>query len=323
VVCQWLRDAGVDHDVALPPGVPGGVDWRAVDPAHYSHLAFVCGPFLETWPIPEFLDRLKGLKLLGLNLSMVEPEGRRFHLLLERDGPRSARPDLAFAGASAAVPVVGIVLADHQPEYGNRGMHAEAAGLVRELIASRAMSAVPVDTGLASGALGPSPYPRPPAPPGQDGLVRLLLRHGARLAGEVLPSGPRGLARRLASILAPRENNAGLRTAAEVEALLARMDVVVTTRLHGLVLALKNGVPALALDPIRGGAKMARQAATLGWPHVLAVEEADAASMASAFERCLTPEARELAAACARRGREGVNAVRDRLLAEWRTAGPP
>src|SRR5262249_15620796 len=42
------------------------------------------------------------------------------------------------------------------------------------------------------------------------------------------------------------ENATGLRTAAEVESLIARVDLMVTTRLHGMVLALKNGVPALA-----------------------------------------------------------------------------
>ena len=49
-----------------------------------------------------------------------------------------------------------------------------------------------------------------------------------------------------------------LRTAEEVESLIARMDVVLTTRLHGLVLALKHGVPVVAIDPIAGGAKLRR-----------------------------------------------------------------
>src|SRR5262249_42294236 len=35
-------------------------------------------------------------------------------------------------------------------------------------------------------------------------------------------------------------NETGLRTPSEVETLIARMDVVLTTRLHGLVLAIKN-----------------------------------------------------------------------------------
>ncbi len=58
-------------------------------------------------------------------------------------------------------------------------------------------------------------------------------------------------------------------TAAQVEGVIRRADVVVTTRLHGLVLALKNGVPALAVNPVAGGAKVAAQAAAWGWPVLL------------------------------------------------------
>ena len=53
-------------------------------------------------------------------------------------------------------------------------------------------------------------------------------------------------------------------TAAQVEAVIARADVVVTTRLHGLVLALKQGVPVLAVDPVAGGAKVADAGRGLG-----------------------------------------------------------
>ena len=49
-------------------------------------------------------------------------------------------------------------------------------------------------------------------------------------------------------------------TAAQVESLLRRLDAVVSSRLHGMVLALKNGVPVVALDPVDGGAKVAAQA---------------------------------------------------------------
>ena len=70
------------------------------------------------------------------------------------------------------------------------------------------------------------------------------------------------------------------------------MDVVLTTRLHGLVLALKNGVPAVAVDPIAGGAKVRRQAETLGWPHVFTADDVTAAAVRDALEQCLTPDAR-------------------------------
>jgi hypothetical protein len=54
--------------------------------------------------------------------------------------------------------------------------------------------------------------------------------------------------------------------------LLRRLDLVVTTQPHGLVLALRNGVPALAVDPVPGGRVLAR-AARLHWPAVLSAPD--------------------------------------------------
>ena len=61
------------------------------------------------------------------------------------------------------------------------------------------------------------------------------------------------------------------RRPAELEAVIRRLDLVVTTRLHGLVLALKNGVPGLAVDPVAGGAKVAAQAQAWVWPATMTV----------------------------------------------------
>ena len=83
-------------------------------------------------------------------------------------------------------------------------------------------------------------------------------------------------------------------TPGQVESAIARTDVVVTTRLHGLVLALKNGVPALAIDPVAGGAKVAGQAAAWDWP-VLLPGAGDPALDRSELDRrwawCLSPAA--------------------------------
>ncbi|HIY41350.1 MAG TPA: polysaccharide pyruvyl transferase family protein [Candidatus Nocardiopsis merdipullorum] len=54
----------------------------------------------------------------------------------------------------------------------------------------------------------------------------------------------------------------------QFDSLIHRTDLVVTTRLHGLVLALRNGVPALAVDPVTGGAKVAAQGRAWNWPVV-------------------------------------------------------
>ncbi|MEU9517638.1 polysaccharide pyruvyl transferase family protein [Streptomyces sp. NPDC048224] len=61
-------------------------------------------------------------------------------------------------------------------------------------------------------------------------------------------------------------------TPAQLEAVLSRLDLVVTDRLHGLVLALRAGVPVLAVDPVEGGAKVTAQARACGWPALLPAE---------------------------------------------------
>jgi len=107
---------------------------------------------------------------------------------------------------------------------------------------------------------------------------------------------------------------ATLRSAAEAESLIARMDAVVTTRLHGLVLALRAGVPAVAIDPIAGGAKVLRQAGALGWPHALPADELSDARLREALDCCLSAEGREAARACGERAVYAMGDIRERFL---------
>jgi hypothetical protein len=93
-------------------------------------------------------------------------------------------------------------------------------------------------------------------------------------------------------------NGTELRNAAEVESLIARMDLVVTTRLHGMVLALKNQIPAVVIDPIAGGAKIQRQATTLGWHPLFTVDALSDEALQLAFDECLTESARVRAMEC-------------------------
>jgi hypothetical protein len=111
-------------------------------------------------------------------------------------------------------------------------------------------------------------------------------------------------------------NTTGLRTAAQVESLIARTDVVLTTRLHGTVLALKNGIPALAVDPVGGGGKIRRQAEALGWPVVLAADDLDDAALGVALDYCLTAKARAKASTCAERALAVLRGARDEFLAD-------
>jgi hypothetical protein len=113
-------------------------------------------------------------------------------------------------------------------------------------------------------------------------------------------------------------NRSGLRTPGEVETAIACRDLVVTTRLHGLVLAVKNGVPAMAIDPIPGGGKLTRQARSIEWPLILAAD-APAEELERAFDHGLTPEARRLAARSRDLARVALGSVRRRFIEAMRS----
>jgi hypothetical protein len=113
-------------------------------------------------------------------------------------------------------------------------------------------------------------------------------------------------------------NAAGLRTPDEVEALISRMDVVLTTRLHGLVLALKNGIPAIAIDAIAGGAKVTSQAGVLDWPFAFTVDSLTDQALRQAFDDALSEEGHRLALAAADRAREILKTLPSDVVAAVR-----
>ncbi|MEI6948730.1 polysaccharide pyruvyl transferase family protein [Paraflavisolibacter sp. H34] len=164
------------------------------------------------------------------------------------------------------------------------------------------------------------------APPPRVPVAGLILVHpqkeyGKRALHEQANTAIDRLTRRHEMSIVPidtalEQNAGGLRTPGEVEALIARMDVVLTTRLHGTVLALKNGVPVVPIDPIAGGAKIARQVHTLEWPLLFVAGQLDDALLDNAYAYCLTEEARALARSCALRARHRVEAVRNHLVTD-------
>jgi hypothetical protein len=267
VACDWLREAGYPHEVALAPHFGDGVAWRETDPQRYSHVIFVCGPFGNGEPVTEFLRHFAGRPLIGLDLSMLDSleNWNPFDMLWERDSDRAARPDLSFLCRQPKVPVVGLCLAHRQKEYGARGRHDEANQALRCLLDGRELAVVPIDTRL-------------------------------------------------------EDNAGGLRTAAQVESLLARMDAVATTRLHGMVLALKNGVPALAIDPVAGGAKVRRQAESVGWPIIFDSATLEQRVLKQAFDDCLSDTARAEACRCTQSAVGTISDVRQEFIAAMERA---
>ncbi|MEJ7769672.1 MAG: polysaccharide pyruvyl transferase family protein [Chitinophagaceae bacterium] len=262
-VCGWLEKANITYEVAVADAFPypGGVNWQTVDPAKYTDLLFVCGPFGNGWPVTDLLARFADCRLIGLNLTLIQPleEWNPFTILYERDSSATSNPDISIYAPPPQVPVVGVILITKQDEYGKRDQHEKAHEAIKHLTDNREMSIVHIDTALEN-------------------------------------------------------NTGGLRTPGEIESLIARMDIVITTRLHGTVLALKNGVPVIPIDSVTGGAKLSRQVKTLEWPILINVEELNDKILKEAFEFCLSKEAKIKAKECASKAKNKINRIRKHLI---------
>ena len=260
LACNWLAEAGQAFDIALAPPFPSGVRWEDVNPADYSHLVFVCGPFGNGPPVDEMLRRFAHCDLIGLDLTMLDPltTWNPFTSLFERDSDRVCRPDLALAADVPPTPIVGLVLIHPQPEYGQRDLHAMANSSLEQVASELDCARLRIDTRLDV-------------------------------------------------------NSEGLRSPGEVLAFFRAADVVLTTRLHGLVLALLSGTPAVVVDPVGGGAKVSRQAEALDWPWCFPAD-VSSATLRLALQECLRPEARGVAHAARQRGQLILADVHDQFV---------
>jgi hypothetical protein len=251
LITKKLLDAGLAYDIAYAPSFEKGISWEKTRAAEYSHVIFICGPFGNGWPVNDFLDHFAGSKMIGINLSMLQPldQWNPFDLLYERDSDQNKLPDLALLSERPKVPVVGLILSHVQKEYGARAKQEDVHSALEKALSRREMSLVRIDTHIIG-------------------------------------------------------NQYKLRSAAEIESLIAKMDFVITTRLHGMVLALKNEVPAIAIDPIEGGAKISRQAAILEWPLVIKTHEFSVHQLSKAVDFAMTREAKTLARQAKKRGQK-------------------
>lgn len=262
-VARWLADAGVPADIAVSAGFrrPGEVALDAIDPRVYGSLIFVCGP-AAGGPVERLFARFNHCPRIAVDVSVVEGTARLTPVrVIARDSPAEANPDLSLWAQTTPTPVVGVIRAHAQPEYGTQQRHAVAHAALDRLLVGSDVAVIGLDTRLD------------PKSPGH------------------------------------------CRTPDQLVSAIARVDATVTTRLHGLALSLKAGVPVLAIDPIAGGGKVVRQARALGWPAVQTADALDHDRLAAQLRWCLSDEARRCAGEVLLRtdGREPV--LRGRLLA--------
>lgn len=89
------------------------------------------------------------------------------------------------------------------------------------------------------------------------------------------------------------KNRVELGSSEEILSLIAKCDVLITNRLHGLVYGLKAAVPVVVIDSILGGDKVSRQARTLEWPMCIPSEELTVDILSEAVQWARTDEAKQ------------------------------
>lgn len=271
-VARALAAAGIPCDTAWSPGFrPDALHLSGADPACYSHLVFACGPVHSRpagpggpTPLLDLHRRFAGCRRVAVGVSVPDPLDPAV-TGFHRIIPRDgARPSAGRAAEPAARPAVDLAALAPRP------------------------SAVPVVAVLLTEGQGEYGGRR------RHGEAARLLTawlHGMDVARLSLDTRLDSRDWRLAA------------TAGQLCSVLGRCDVVVTTRLHGLVLGLRAGVPVIAVDPVAGGAKVTAQAAALDWPALVPADrlgerERAAGELAAWWQWCLSPEARTRAARC-------------------------
>jgi hypothetical protein len=234
-------------DVAWSPVFrPGALTIEEAQPEDYSHVVFVCGPLHGPY-VRQLHERYAGCRRIAIGVSVIDPNdpaAAGFDHILARDAPGvTPRQDLAALAPFTAVPVIGVILAPGQTEYGARRRHDGVHACLTSWVGRQDCARLSLDTRLD--------------------------QHEWR------------------SFASPDQ----------LLSVIGRLDMVVTTRLHGLVTALRCGVPALAVDPVMGGAKVAAQATAWNWPAVVTAGELTERVLHQWWRWCLSEDGRAAARA--------------------------
>lgn len=229
----------VMHATAMPLDLPGAkrVDWRSVDLASIDATIFVCGPILLSHPETKALfARFANKPLVGAGVSLLPSEHSNF-----------ADPFdfvLARQGTTERYGDLAVIAPDEVSKE-----CSAAKALQTQKVIGISLRGMQDDYGSENCLSHTTDFE----------IRRVLSKIGAVHRVRV----------------APLENHlarAG-QTANAIEAAYAKCDLVITSRFHGAITAMRQGVPFIAIDQISGGAKVHDLLSGLGWDHVYKISE--------------------------------------------------
>ncbi|MCI5073598.1 capsular polysaccharide synthesis protein [Oricola sp.] len=235
-VAARLRAQGVKfkHSSATSPaGILGEhVGWHEIDPSSVDILLFVCGPIIDGHPIvTEVIRRFPNALKVGVGVSLFPPDHESFVDPFD--------VVLAREGRSTRYEDVAVIAPSEPVDgpSGDRGTLRVGVSLSRP---QSEFGAELCDTDQVRKCI-------------DTALAKLRMAYGVDVVE---------IEHRLSeSDLCP----------AQYDSIYADCDLVLTSRFHGAMMAMRNAVPFIALDQIYGGAKLISLLGDRDWPHVYSV----------------------------------------------------
>lgn len=215
-------------------GVTGpNVPLSFVDPDSVSTLIFTCGPIIKNHPtFEQIFDRFSPAFKVGVGVSLFPREHSNFADPFDFSISRENQL-ICFEDVAMLAPSSGARSSERSPKQ-------------------------PLRIGVS--LRGPQP---------EYGEQRSLHERTKELVLTAISEASRYRPTEVVSL----ENHLvrANKRASEIEVDYSKCDLIITSRFHGGVLAVRNGVPFIAIDQIAGGAKLSRLLSRLGWPHVYRV----------------------------------------------------
>jgi hypothetical protein len=219
------------------------VEWRTASPESFDACIFVCGPVLKGHPATQALfARFAGVHKIGVGVSLFPPEHENHLNPFDEVLAREGRAE-RFQDLAIVAP---------------SGVHP------------RRRKRRPSPTiGLALRG-----------PQGEYGQGLCLWERTEQIAHEAAEHVLQHHGGRMVTIENHLQRSG--RPPEGIEAQYADCDLIITSRFHGAMLALRHLVPFIAIDQIRGGAKVLNLVGATRWPYVFEASAVDAARMAAA-----------------------------------------
>ena len=231
------------------------VDWRLVTPRDFDALIFVCGPIIKHHPLTgELFQKFQEIHRIGVGVSLL-PAGHFNHFdPFDFVLAREGKPEV-FEDIAIVAPM--------------------ACGARPQVARSRDIT-IGVALRGAQTEYGPELCLSEPLQEIVANSIRKILdQHGGRSLlienhlrrSEVLPD--------------------------EIEAQYRGCDLVITSRFHGAMLAVRHSIPFIAIDQIKGGAKVLKLVGATGWPYVFPGETVSAERIVESANHLISGGLRE------------------------------